>query len=64
MKDEDAPSDFKIPISRVRSRTAVYIAIETTMNPTMTATAMTTPIKLRNRPMLLIESSEVNSSIV
>jgi hypothetical protein len=34
-----------MPISRVRSSTAVYIVIKTTMKPTTTAMPMTTPMK-------------------
>ena len=37
----EAPSDFKIPISRVRSITAVYIDWKITRNPTTTATPIT-----------------------
>jgi hypothetical protein len=49
-----------MPISLVRSNTAVYMAMKTTMEPTITAT----PMKFRSIPTLLIDSSEVNSSTV
>ena len=63
MSTEEAPRDLRMPISRVRSSTAVYIAIDTTMKPTMTAIAITLSMKLRSRPMLLTDNSDVNSSI-
>ena len=44
----DAPMDFKMPISRVRSITAVYIAWKITMNPMMTATPITTSTVVEN----------------
>ena len=61
---DELPTAFRMPISRVRSNTAVYIAMKTTMKPTTTATPITTPMKLFSIPTLLIESIEVNSSIV
>ena len=51
-------------ISLVRSRTAVYIAMDTTINPTINPIAMTTPIKFRSNASLFTVSSDVNSSIV
>src|ERR1039458_4812927 len=44
----DAPIDFKIPISRVRSITAVYIDWKITKKPTTTATQITTLIARSN----------------
>jgi hypothetical protein len=41
----EAPSDFKIPISRVRSVTVVYIDRKTTRNPIAMAIAITTVVK-------------------
>ena len=41
----DAPSAFRIPISRVRSSTAVYMERQTTRNPIRTATPITTCVK-------------------
>src|SRR5580704_9792977 len=38
----DAPIDFRIPISRVRSSTAVYIDWKITRKPTITAIVITT----------------------
>ena len=64
MYADDAPNAFSIHISRVLSSTAVYMAIVTTMKPTTRAMPITTPMKSRNSPTLLIVNSEVNSSIV
>ena len=38
----DAPMDFRMPISRVRSITAVYMDWKMTMKPMHTATPITT----------------------
>ena len=43
---------------------AVYIAIKTTMNPTMTAMPMTTAMKSLSMPTLLMEYSETSESMV
>src|SRR5579862_12553 len=44
----EAPIDFRMPISRVRSITAVYIAWKITRNPTTTATPITISIARLN----------------
>ena len=44
MYSGEAPSAFKMPISRVRSSTAVYIVERTIRNPTTTPTLTTTQI--------------------
>ena len=42
----DAPMDFRMPISRVRSMTAVYMAWKITMNPMITEIPITTLMKV------------------
>jgi len=53
-----------MPISRVRSSTAVYIAMKTTMKATHHGNPDHHSDKALHIPTLLIESIEVNSSIV
>ena len=46
MNPFDAPSDFRMPISRVRCSTAMYIERQTTANPITTPIPMITPDEL------------------
>ena len=59
----DAPSAFRIPISRVRSSTAVYMERQTTRNPIRTAIPITTFVKASIYGTLLVLNNETKSSI-
>src|SRR5436305_15136165 len=59
----DAPSDFRMPISRVRCSTAMYMERQTTANPMITAMDMMTTRKPRSAGTLFTFSSDAKSSI-
>src|ERR1039457_3581033 len=59
----DAPSDFRIPISRVRCSTAMYMERQTTANPMMTPIAMMTMMNSLRAGMLFTLYREVNSAM-
>ena len=59
----EAPRAFSIPISRVRSSTAVYMERQTTRNPINTATPITTFVKASIYGTLFALNSETKSSI-
>src|SRR5215472_2334416 len=61
MYNLDAPSDFKMPISRVRSITAVYMDWKITIKPMTTAMPMTTAINLESMGMLSADMAESHS---
>jgi len=59
----DAPKALRIPISRVRSRTAVYIERQTTRNPIRTAIPITTFVNASMYGTLFTLNNETKSSM-
>ncbi len=60
----DAPSAFRIPISRVRSRIAVYMARKTTRNPKTTESPMITRVNDFSIGMVSVVIWERKSSML